>query len=348
MEAIFKAELNNDEKRKITAFCGSVEYFAIEQALGFTEILYKARTRYFYLKENDEIKSFCQVNENFKFAHIWYGPVCSDKEILIKSLREIISFYKSQGFWYLGVQMYVKSGYDADFIEYTLSRSNKIKYIFNNENTKSSIEIDLNESSEDIYSKIRKGHKSDIRKAINSGISVEEPKDHNDLKSFTEIYLKMCKARAIRGHTSREIEGICNYIIQNRIGKLLLAKDKSKEIIGGAILVYQGISVRYLISASDPDRRDLPMTHLIIYTALERAKSEGFKYFDFWGYNHFAEKDEQAFNINHFKKGFGGYYTFFAKKMNISLIPFGFDLYRLSLLARKLRGFWKIRKYLAF
>ena len=337
MQVVFKSKLEDSDISKIKVFCDSVDYFAIEQAIGFTELLYNARITYFYLIEQDVIKSFCKINENFRFAHIWFGPVCDDRELMIKSINEIIKFYKKRCFWYLGIQMYKKSGYDTDYIEYALSKSHIINYVFNNENTKSSLEIDLERNMEDLYRNIRKGHKSDIKKAIKSGMRVEELRDGSELSSFISVYLKMCKARMMGGHSANEIEGICNYLIQHKKGQILLAKDANNIVVGGAILVFQGVSVRYLISASDPDRRDLPMTHLVIYMALKSAKTDNFKYFDFWGYNHFAEKDNQIFNINSFKKGFGGYYTFLAKKMNVSLIPFGFRLYRLSVYIKKLK-----------
>ena len=330
MQAVFKSKLEDADIGKIKAFCNSANYFAIEQAIGFTEILYKARITYFYLIEQDEIKSFCKIEENSRYAHIWYGPVCCDKEIMVTSINEIINFYKKRGFWYLGIQMYYKSGYDTDYIEYALNKAHSIKYIFNNENTKSSLEIDLENNIEDIYSSIRKGHKSDIKKAVKEGITVEELKDENELKLFTDVYLKMCRNRSIGGHSAKEINNICNYLVNNKKGEILLARDCNNIIIGGAIMAYQGISVRYLLGASDPERRDLPLLHLVIYQAIERARINNFRYFDFWGFNHFAEESDQGYNINHFKKGFGGYYTFFAKKMNINLIPNGYWIYQLS------------------
>jgi len=336
MKAVFKTELNSSELENIKKFCDSVDYCSLEQSVGFNAVLSKTKVNYFYLIDDGDIKSFSQINENFKFAHIWFGPVCNDRELLITSINEIINFYKKRGFMYIGIQMYQKSGYDTDYIEYKLNALHNIKYVFNNENTKSSIEVDLDKSEEELYGKIRKGHKSDIKKAISSGVRVEKVTDYIDLKAFVDVYSRMCKAREIKGHSAGEIEGICNYLIQNKKGQLLLAKDKNNIVIGGAILSFQGISVRYLISASDPDRREMPVTHLVIYTALKNAKADNFKYFDFWGYNHFADKADQIFNINHFKKGFGGYFIFLAKKMNVNLIPYGFELYRLSVNFRKL------------
>ena len=335
MKAVFKYELNVTEIQDTIKFCESVDYVSLEQSPGFPEILYGTKFTFFYLTDDDIIKSFSQINENFKFAHIWFGPVCCDKGIMIISINEIINYYKKRGFWYLGIQMYYKSGYDVDYIEYALNKVHSIKYIFNNENTKSSLEIDLGKSMEDIYSSFRKGHRSDIKNALKKGITVEELKDENELTHFADVYLKMCKTREIGSHSTNEIKSICNYLVNNKKGQILLAKDCNNIIIGGVILAYQGISVRYLLGASDPDRHDLPLLHPVIYQAIERAKLNNFRYFDFWGYNHFAEEGDQRFNINHFKKGFGGYYTFLAKKMNINLIPYGYRIYRLLTFLRK-------------
>jgi lipid II:glycine glycyltransferase (peptidoglycan interpeptide bridge formation enzyme) len=78
-----------------------------------------------------------------------------------------------------------------------------------------------------------------------------------------------------------------------------------------------------------------------MYEAIMKAKNDNFKYFDFWGYNHFVDESDQIYNINKFKKGFGGYYTFFAKNMNISLSPSGFYLNKLLLAMRKLKSSMK-------
>jgi lipid II:glycine glycyltransferase (peptidoglycan interpeptide bridge formation enzyme) len=163
------------------------------------------------------------------------------------------------------------------------------------------------------------------------GITVNSVKDSNDLSSFVEVYSKMCLVRKLHDDelSINKISDIYNYLLENRKGYFLIVKDNSGIVIGGAILVFQGISLRYYKGTTDPDRRDLPILHLLMYEAIKKAKIDSFKYFDFWGYNHFADDNDQVYNINHFKKGFGGYYTFFAKKMNIDLIPEGYNIYRI-------------------
>jgi lipid II:glycine glycyltransferase (peptidoglycan interpeptide bridge formation enzyme) len=187
---------------------------------------------------------------------------------------------------------------------------------------------------------MRDGHKRTIKKGRKLGITVDVVRDKDELVSFIEIYSKMCKARKIdEGELSAEnIFEIYNYLIKNNKGQILIAKDKDNVILGGVVLVYQGITVRGLKGTSDDDKRKLPITHLVLYEAIKLSKMNGFKYFDFWGYNHFAEENNHVYYINYFKKGFGGYYTFFAKKMNIEFIPFGTNIYEMYLQLKKIKN----------
>lgn len=336
MEGYFKYELTEFEIEEVNTFCNSVDYCAIEQLLGWSQLFYKNRICYFYLTENNKIISFCQINEKFRSAQITFGPVCQEKETMIVSINEIIKYYKNKKYFYLEVQLYNKTGYDNDYIEYSLNKLHNINYLFDNKNTKSSIEIDLKSDIVDIFRSMRKGHKSDINKAIKLGISVSKTNRENEINEFISIYNKMYESRHITGILSLDnIHAILNYILKKNKGLLLVAKDSDNTVLGGAILVTQGISVRYLIGAADPDKRDKPILHLVLYEGIKQAKINNFKYFDFWGYDHFVERNSQMFFINQFKKGFGGYFTFFSKKMNIDLIPFGTNTYRFLQMIRK-------------
>jgi lipid II:glycine glycyltransferase (peptidoglycan interpeptide bridge formation enzyme) len=338
MQAVFKSSLDSTELESISKFCSSADYCSIEQSIGWIDICGNSNICYFILSDENEVKSFCLITQSFRFAHIDFGPVCCDKELMVISINEIISYYKKKGFLSLDIQMYNKAGSDTEYIQYALSKLHRIKYIFNNDNTKSSIEIDLEQSIDEIYGKIRKGHKSDIKKAAKLGFTVDVVKSDDELTAFFEIYAKMCRARNIdEGElSSTNIGKIYNYLNKNNKGSILIVKDPEQNILGGAIFVYQGISVRYYKGASDPDKRDIPVTHIVLWEAIKKAKADNFRYFDFWGYNHFANEKDQVYYINHFKKGFGGYYTFFAKKMNIDLFPFGTGIYKSMLFLRNL------------
>jgi lipid II:glycine glycyltransferase (peptidoglycan interpeptide bridge formation enzyme) len=337
-QVFFKYKLNEAEKEKITNFCNSAEYCAIEQLIGWTEMFFKSKICYFWLEEESEIKSYCQVQEKWRSAQIYFGPVCSDKDLMVRSLDEIIKYYKKKKFYYIGIQMYFKTGYDSDYIEYLINNKYKIRYFFNGDNTRSSIELDLSNSVDDIWQNLRSGHKKNIKKNLKLGTTVEIVRDEAGLKSFSDIYYRMCKVRNIDDSelTSENINEIYRFLKDKNKGDIILIKDQSGVVLGGAILVYQGITVRYMKGASDPERKELPVLHQVIYEAVLSAKKNNFRYFDFWGYTHFVNEDDQLYNINQFKKGFGGYYTFLAKKMNVSLVPFGYYIYKSMMFVKRL------------
>ena len=329
MNTVFKYKLEDGEVENIKSYCNSVDYCSVEQYPGWTQLFYKPKTCYFYLYDESGIKSFCQIEEKFKSAHIYLGPVCCDKDLMVTSLNEIILYYKKKHYYYLGVLMYYKSGYDSDYIEYILNKKYSIKYIFDEENTRTSIEIDLGKSEEELWKLYKENHRYSIRKAIKAGLTVDIIKNSEELDSFSKICAKMCKVRNIPDDClpANTVNDIFNYLKSNNKGQIMIIKDKEGIMLGGIIIIYQGISVRLYKGASDPDRRDLPISHLLISEIVQRTKKDNFKYLDLWGYNHFVDKEHQVYSINKFKKGFGGYCTFFAKKMNINLIPYGYYIY---------------------
>jgi hypothetical protein len=82
MQAIFKYNLDKQEKESINSFCDSCEYCSIEQMIGWTDFFYKARICYFYLLDDSGIKSFCQINESFKSAKYITGLFAMTENLL--------------------------------------------------------------------------------------------------------------------------------------------------------------------------------------------------------------------------------------------------------------------------
>jgi lipid II:glycine glycyltransferase (peptidoglycan interpeptide bridge formation enzyme) len=106
----------------------------------------------------------------------------------------------------------------------------------------------------------------------------------------------------------------------------VLVANAEKAIIGGIALLYQGNAVRYFKGAADPHVRNLPVLHLALWEGIKSAAQDGFKQFDFWGYNHHATESDQIFFINRFKKGFGGTFTSYPKKMYFIFKPVRYKL----------------------
>ncbi len=95
--------------------------------------------------------------------------------------------------------------------------------------------------------------------------SYNQPAENDsDLEAFISIINKMCKARNISddGFPIKNLKELYNFLVQRNKGVILLAKDSEGVIVGVDMLVYQGSSVVMYKGATDPDRRDLPISHL--------------------------------------------------------------------------------------
>lgn len=155
-------------------------------------------------------------------------------------------------------------------------------------------------------------------------LQVVEAGGVEDIDNFLAIYLKMNEARNIainEGVTRGSFHGLYKLFNETNIGKFLVVKAEDKAVIGGIIVLFQNGTARYYKGAADPAVRNIPVLHLAIWEAIRISKARGQTLFDFWGYNHFVKEGEQIFNINRFKKGFGGQYLFFPKRMYFVFKP---------------------------
>jgi lipid II:glycine glycyltransferase (peptidoglycan interpeptide bridge formation enzyme) len=201
--------------------------------------------------------------------------------------------------------------------------------------------LDLKAPEEEIRKGFSKGHKSDLKKSEKNNISVSLLSSEADWEAFCRIFARMNRKR---GHATREKENEAflqrawAFLKRTGQGDGLVVKDEAGNLLGGILLVYQGTTVRYFKGAADPDQRQIPILHAALWEGIRRARAMGFRFFDFWGYNHFVDENDQVFHINRFKKGFGGSYSFYPKKMNLLFRP---AMYRLYILLTGLQHRWK-------
>jgi hypothetical protein len=335
MQFEFRYNPGEPDLRSFSEFYNSMPSPAIEQ-YPYWERKTGPGIRYCFFSavENEERVCFAVVKEEtkyiFKTASIEFGPLFADPDALIECLAAIHEYYKKQGMILCTVQLGIATGTEADYIEYKLNRKFPVTYVFDRNNW-SSIRIDLNCSEEEIFKNFSKGHKSDIKKAIKSGITVVEQFTEQELETFAGIFIKMHEFRALsvnKDDASAMLGNLVQFLPAHKKGKILLVKDTEGNILGGIVILFQGNMVRYYKGAADPELRKIPVLHLAIWEAIRLAKQEGFKVFDFWGYNHYVNEDDQVYKINKFKKGFGGEFSFYPKKMYWIYRPALYWLYR--------------------
>jgi peptidoglycan pentaglycine glycine transferase (the first glycine) len=111
--------------------------------------------------------------------------------------------------------------------------------------------------------------------------------------------------------------------------KLWVAKHRG-QIIAADLIGYFGKTATYLHGASSHNYRNLMAPHLLHWTIIKDAKSNGYKYYDFWGI------DEAKWpGVTRFKKGFGGEEISSPGTFDL---PIKKNLYKMYQLARKVRS----------
>ncbi|HEY1871795.1 MAG TPA: peptidoglycan bridge formation glycyltransferase FemA/FemB family protein [Chitinophagaceae bacterium] len=328
MQFDFSYDLDSDRKAGWKALMDGLPLCPIEQDPEWP-CIESAPVVYCYFTASDANQIVCAavITENrkaiFRSAEIRFGPIFTDPEQLIASILAIHSHYKSGGFMSCTVQLAIQTGAVTDYLENILNKKLKIGYRFDRNNW-SSLVVHLRDPEEEIFKSFSKGHKSDIKKALKNNIKVSECLSAEEFGIFCNIFSKMNRERGLginEGENNRFLKNIFEYTTDHNKGKVLLVKNESGDILGGIIIVFQGKCSRYFKGASDLAYRHLPILHLAIWEAIRMSKSAGFEQFDLWGYNHFVQESDQVFFINRFKRGFGGEFIFYPKKMYFIFRP---------------------------
>jgi hypothetical protein len=328
MDVEIKYALSDTDVQQIGELYGSLNFVAVEQHPKWpSSVNPEKRFCYFLGSVDGKLVLSAIVEESTRLfiskAILSFGPLFTSPDYLVEGLDRIRTYYLKKGFGWLSVQLGIPTGADADYIEYKVYRKNKFKNYFDRENW-SSIFIDLTQDQEIIRKNLSQNHTRSIKKANKSGLTVSELLTDDDLAAFLEVYSRMQKKRGLNERVSGSptfLTAVNKLIKEDNLGRILLVKDTDGKVLGGIILVFQQKTVRYLKGASDPDARELPILHIAMWEAMIRCAREGFEIFDFWGYNHFVDEDDQIFFVNRFKKGFGGSFIFYPKKMYFFFKP---------------------------
>lgn len=330
IEFIFKNELSETDIEQIEVFCKDLDFAPIEQHPEWNKKIEQKTVVYFIARENNHIVCYSVINETkaglLKFASIRLGPLFKEPDYLISSLFEIKRHYGKRKFLYLSVQLSLFSGAVTDYIEAKFHQLTRFTNSFDRNNW-SSIMIRLDQDMETIYKNFRSDHKRSLKKAEKAKLIVRHAESGSDIKELAHIYHKMEMHKKFGSHSMEFIKNhfiqVYDFIKKTERGFVLVVTDESGEILGGIFNVFQGQRVRVFKGGADPQKKNLPLMHAAIFESIKVAKSLGFKYLDLWGYNHYVDKNDQIYNINLFKRGFGGEFIFYPKIMHIQLFPFG-------------------------
>ncbi len=193
--------------------------------------------------------------------------------------------------------------------------------------------LDLNKSEEQLLAEMHQKTRYNVRLAEKKELEFSDNKMRFDI--FWQLMLATARRDKIKLHSKKYYK----LMLQISNCHLLVANFQNKMLAGGIFMGF-GDSFTYVHGASANDHRDLMAPYFLHWRAIQFAKSQGYRYYDFGGINPDDEKDfdfkASWAGITRFKRGFGGGIFSFVGAYEI---PFQPKVYKLFQQIKKIRKF---------
>lgn len=291
-----------------------------------------------------------QIFYNFyKRAYIRHGPFVVEPEVRAGFIIEIYFYYKNKNYGSLEIRPAESIGDDSQHCEVLINKKLKAKYKFGPFDNYSTLLIDLTgKTYQEIETEFSTNHKRSIKKARKEGLYTVFAKTIGEIEAFADVFHLMNISRGIgkdRNFYVNQFSVFFHLFNAYKLGYFLLVKNENNEIVGGIMIVNHGKGVKYKRGASHPSHRDKPILHLAFAESLNYAIDKKALFFDFGGYNIIINEKHQIYNINRFKKGFGGINHFYAKTMFFNLAPISIFSYKIIVIMHQfIASIYKIIK----
>jgi len=329
MNVVYKDQLSKSEVDAMKLLYNSVTDPSVYQHVLFPYFLKKGSTNNYAMLYSKEKKmlGYCIIIESYlrklpfiKTSRIIQGPIAEAKETEVELLNSICSYYKNKKYVSVFIQLRHLVGNHSESILSEFYKSHHFDRDAVSQN-QCTLLIDLRAPINNIYENFTSVLKKNIKSAINKQVQVSEIFTQNEIREFAAVYSKMCIHRNITLYSYEEIIGLCNFALKENNGFLLKSSIKGK-MMGGGIFINQGKKTVYMIGATDPEFKKIPLSHLVLYEAIKISQQKEQETFDMGGVSYSAQKGEQADAINQFKLNFSSNYVFYAKKINVIFRPF--------------------------
>jgi peptidoglycan pentaglycine glycine transferase (the first glycine) len=163
--------------------------------------------------------------------------------------------------------------------------------------------VDLLPDPSEILTQMKPKGRYNIRVSQRHQVTTEFTTDAQKIGVFYDLFWASVERQHFFGESYRFFINLCQTLFANHMAELGFATWQG-EILAGILLVYWGDRVTYLYGGRSDAHPQVMANYLLHWNAMQRAKSKGFKLYDFYGYtqnpNHGYAKFSQ------FKRQFGG------------------------------------------
>ncbi len=272
------------------------------------------------------------------FLYLPHCPVFAEnsKEGLQYFFEELKDFAKKQGCDFLRTNPLLEKNAENQAFFQKLGFKRAPLHI----HPEMTFELDIKKSEEELLAQMRKTTRYLIRQAQkNCAIEIQENNSLEALELFYSLYALTAQRHSFVPFSFDYLKKeFLTFSKENQIF-ILLGKYQKEAVAGGIFILWQKICF-YHHGASSQRYAKIPVSYLLLWEAIKKAKERGCERFNFWGGVKLEEKNKKHpwYGLSLFKAGFGAKEKEYLETQDLILTP----KYWLNFLVEKLRK-WKRR-----
>jgi lipid II:glycine glycyltransferase (peptidoglycan interpeptide bridge formation enzyme) len=164
--------------------------------------------------------------------------------------------------------------------------------------------LDLGESEETLLANMRSNTRYRIRQSAKKGVAITESTNTADLQILDELVEKTANRQQFRSHGHGYLDKQFEVLTRSGIAKLFISSLAGEHLAVAEIIDY-GDTSNYAHGGSSLTSK-IGAAHLLHWTAIQTAKRDGRKIYDFGGATTSTSPKHSWHGMTWFKQGFGG------------------------------------------
>jgi lipid II:glycine glycyltransferase (peptidoglycan interpeptide bridge formation enzyme) len=198
------------------------------------------------------------------------------------------------------------------------------------------LQLNLQQTEEEILSQMRKNTRYEIRRAEKEGITVRSSQNPADIQAFYDHQVALAhKHGFVPFGYQFLLEQFQVFAADNQA--VLISSYRGKELLATAYVLFYNKEAVYHYGISTPANDRLPGSYACQWAAIKEAKQRGCISYNFWGIAPVEEKNHRFSGVSLFKRGFGGEEKAYLPAHDVPVSPLYWVTYFFELFRKKAR-----------
>ncbi|MGD9129310.1 MAG: peptidoglycan bridge formation glycyltransferase FemA/FemB family protein [Candidatus Woesebacteria bacterium] len=198
------------------------------------------------------------------------------------------------------------------------------------------LQLDLNQSEEEILAGMRKNTRYEIRKAIKKGITVENSQDPAEIKEFYQHQLYLAEKHSFVPFSYQFLyQQFLSFVKDDQV--MLFHAYHENKLLASAFIIFYNKEAVYHYGVSTAENQRLPGSYACQWAAIKEAKQRDCLRYNFWGIAPEDQKKHRFAGVSLFKRGFGGQEVQYLPAHDIAVSKFYFATKMFEKIRKKTR-----------